>query len=141
MEGPYSTHWGFINRCDKKHKYDVGASPSLLKSLHVMPLRVFGQIYSLIFIEGFTKFRGKEVALVVVYRLSKFCQFIGLWHPYPAQVIAQSFFYNLFKLYGMPVTMTSDRDPFFMSSLWWKLFTLQRVKLQISNAYHLQIYG
>lgn len=69
---------GFINRCDKKHKYDVGASPSLLKSFHVMPLRVFGQIYSLIFIEGFTKFRGKEVALVVVYRLSKFCQFIGL---------------------------------------------------------------
>ena len=39
----------------------------------------------------------------------------------------------------MPVTLTSFRDPIFLSSFWKELFTLQGVQLQQYTAYHPQI--
>lgn len=48
---------------------------------------------------------------------------------------------NIFKLHGLPVTMTSDRDPVFLSAFWQELFTLQGVQLQRSTAYHPQTDG
>ncbi|KAK2426226.1 hypothetical protein QL285_024920 [Trifolium repens] len=41
----------------------------------------------------------------------------------------------------MPNTITSDRDPIFLSQFWNDLFTLQGVALNKSTAYHLQSDG
>lgn len=77
----------------------------------------------------------------MVDRLSKYGHFLSLSHPYTAQSVAQCFLDNIFKLHGMPVTMTSDRDPVFLSTFWQELFSLQGVQLQRSTAYHPQTDG
>ena len=82
------------------------------------------------FIEGLPKAKGKDVILVVLDRLSKYGHFMSLQHPYTAQDVAQCYLDHVFKLHGMPVTLTSDRDPVFLSSFWKDLFTLQGVQLQ-----------
>ncbi|KAF3673124.1 hypothetical protein FXO37_07148 [Capsicum annuum] len=93
------------------------------------------------FIEGLPKVQGKEVILVVVDRLSKSAHFISLQHPYTAQTIAQCFMDHIFKLHGLPSTLTSDRDLIFVSSFWQELFGLFGVKVQHSTAYHPQTNG
>lgn len=131
----------FINQCDicQRHKYDVAASPRYLHPLPI-PEGVWTDI-CLNFIEGLPKSQGKDVILVVMDRLSKYAHFLSLQHPYTTQSVAKSFLDGVFKLHRMPVTMTSDRDPVFLSSFWQELFTLQGVHLQRSTAYHPQTDG
>lgn len=131
----------FVKKCDlcQRHKYDVAASPGLLQPLP-MPDGVWTDI-CLDFIEGLPNSKGLSVILVVVDRISKSGHFIGLQHPYTAQSVAQKFLDQVFKLHGMPATITSDRDPVFLSSFWHEMFTLQEVQLQRSTAYHAQTDG
>ena len=120
----------FIHKCDvcQWHKYDVAAYPGLLQPLPI-PEGVWTDV-CLDFIEGLPKAKGKDVILVVLDRLSKYGHFMSLQHPYTAQDVAQCYLDHVFKLHGMPVTLTSDRDPVFLSSFWKDLFTLQGVQLQ-----------
>ncbi|XP_049353866.1 uncharacterized protein LOC125818385 [Solanum verrucosum] len=122
-----------------RHKYDVFAYPGLLQLLPI-PDGVWTDV-CLDFIEGLPKSNGKSVILVVVDRLSKYGHFMSLQHPYTAQSVAQCFLDNVFKLHGIPATLTSDRDPVFLSKFWQKLFTIQGVQLQRSTAYHPQTDG
>lgn len=54
---------------------------------------------------------------VVVDRLSKFGHFIPTSHPYFGQQIAKEFFKNIFKMYGLPKSIVSDRDPIFFEQI------------------------
>ena len=78
---------------------------------------------------------------VVVDRLSKHAHFLALSHPYTASSVAQLFVDNIFKLYGMPQSIISDRDPIFMSKFWKKFFHLQGSALCFSSGYHPQTDG
>ncbi|CAL0299520.1 unnamed protein product [Lupinus luteus] len=93
------------------------------------------------FIEGLPMSSGKQVIFVVVDRLSKAAHFIALAHPYNAASVAQTFLDNVFKLHGYPNSITSDRDPIFISKFWQDLFALQGVQLQLSSSYHPQTDG
>ncbi|CAL0299324.1 unnamed protein product [Lupinus luteus] len=93
------------------------------------------------FIEGLPVSYGKQVIFVVVDRLSKAAHFVPLAHPYTAATVAQAFLDNVFKLHGYPASITSDRDPIFISKFWQDLFALQGVQLQLSSAYHPQTDG
>lgn len=84
---------------------------------------------------------ARMVILVVVDRLSKYGHFMSLQHPYIAQSVALCFWDHVFKLHGMPTTLTSDRDSAFLSNFWQELFTLQGVQLQRSTAYYPQTDG
>lgn len=45
------------------------------------------------------------------------------------------------KLHGLSDAITSDRDAIFLGTFWQELFTLQRIHLHTSSAYHPQSDG
>jgi hypothetical protein len=55
--------------------------------------------------------------LVVIDKFSKYGHFLGLSHPYTAASVAKMFMDNIYKLYGMPQFIISDRDKVFTNNL------------------------
>jgi hypothetical protein len=99
------------------------------------------QVVSLDFVEGLPQYRLVNAILVVVEKISKYSHFIPLAHPFTAFSVAQLYMTKVYKLHGMPMAMISDRDRIFTSELWWCLFKMAGVQLQISSAYHPQTDG
>ena len=123
----------------QRNKHENTASPGLLQPLPI-PSAPFIDI-NMDFIEGLSKSEGKEVILVVVDRFSKYAHCMALSHPYSASGVAKTFMQNVYKLHGLPASITSDRDPVFFSRFWKELFTSQGVNLNYSSAYHPQTDG
>jgi hypothetical protein len=88
------------------------------------------------FIEALPRVNGKSVILTVVDRFSKYCHFIPLAHPYPAESVAQVFFAEIVRLHGVPQSIVSDRDPVFTSIFRRELLRLTGTKLAMSSAFH-----
>jgi len=131
----YIRHYTTFQAC----KYDNHAYPGLLQPLPI-PEEVWMDI-SIDFIERLPKSNGKEVILVVVDRLSKYAHFVGLSHPYTAEIVVQAYLDNIYKLHGLPRSIVSDRDTFFLSSFWQALFSVLGVELLLSSSYHPQSNG
>lgn len=93
-----------------------------------VPTSLFTDI-TMDFLESLPSSRGHTAIFIVVDRLSKFAHFIGFSHPLSAKTVAQAFFDKVFKLHGLPHTITSDRDTLFLSVFWKELFALQGVQL------------
>lgn len=123
----------------QRHKPEQIASLGLLQPLPI--LRRIWEAISMYFVEGLPHSKGKQVILVVVDRQSKYAHFLTLAHPYTALAVAQLFMDSIFKLHGLPNSITSDRDPIFLSDVWSELFSLQGVALNKSSAYHPQSDG
>lgn len=93
------------------------------------------------FIESLPNSEGYTVIWVIVDRFSKAAHFIPLKHPYTAQVLAEVFMSQIFKLHGLPSSIVSDRDPLFLSTFWQELFKKLGTQLKMSSAYHPQSDG
>ena len=93
------------------------------------------------FIEGLPNSHGYSVTMVVIDRLSKYGHFLSLKHPYLAKSVAELFAKEITRLYGMPRSIVSDRDPIFTSQLWTEYFQIQGSELRMSSAYHPQTVG
>jgi len=78
--------------------------------------------------------------MVVVDRLSKYCHFCALSHPFTPSV-DQVFMDHIFKLYGMPNSIVLDSDHTFTRKFWKELFRLQGTQLNMIIAYHPQTDG
>ncbi|KAJ8754502.1 hypothetical protein K2173_005663 [Erythroxylum novogranatense] len=85
-----STHEGFLKTTQRIRStfYWKG----LKRRIHI----------SMDFLDGLTSLRGKSTIFVVVDRLSKYAHFMAISHPYTAVSVAQVFFDNIFRLYGLP---------------------------------------
>ncbi|KAK4393014.1 Transposon Ty3-G Gag-Pol polyprotein [Sesamum angolense] len=131
----------WVKECEvcQRSKHENIHYPGLLQ-----PLPIPDQAWSCIsmdFIEGLPPSEGKDSILVIVDRLTKYSHFLPLKHPYTASSIAKTFFDNIYKLHGLPVSIVTDRDRVFTSRLWKELFSMAGVSLDMSSAYHPQTDG
>lgn len=126
----------FVQQCDncQRNKHENLPYPGLLQPLPV-PDKVWTHI-NMDFVESLPVSDGCNAILVVVDRMSKMGHFIALSHPFTAKDVAQFFLDNVFRLHGVPATITSDRDKLFTSLFWKELFKLIGTNLQYSTAYH-----
>jgi len=108
----------YVRECNvcQRNKHENVASLGLLQPLSI-PFAPFIDI-SMDFIEGLPKSEGKDVIMVVVDRFSKYAHCMALSHPYSAPKVAKVFMENIYKLHGLPASITSDRDPMFLSRFW-----------------------
>nr|GEZ96356.1 reverse transcriptase [Tanacetum cinerariifolium] len=60
---------------------------------------------------------------------------------YTATTIASIFLKDIYRLHGIPNSITSDSDPLFLSHFWTQLFKQLGTKLRHSSAYHPQTDG
>lgn len=95
----------------QKNNYESMTSPETLQPFSVLE-GIFTNI-TMDFIEALPKSNGKTVIMVVVDRFTTYAHLIGLQHPYFAKTVAQVFLDHVYKLYGMPTIIVSDRDPLF----------------------------
>lgn len=83
------------------------------------------------FIIGLPPSQGRAVILVIIYRLSKYDQFIALLTNFTSQKLLWCLFRNLFVY----------MDPLFLSEFWQELHRLQGTRLTMSSAFQPQSDG
>ena len=62
--------------------------------------------------------RGKNAIWVIVDRLTKSAHFIPIKNMYSMDRMASTYIQEIIRLHGTPVSITSDRDPRFVSRFW-----------------------
>jgi hypothetical protein len=93
------------------------------------------------FIDGLSVSGTSNCILVVVNKFTKLAHFLPLRHQYTALLVAKVFLDQVYKLQGLPQSIIYDRYPIFTSNFWKELFTLAKVQLMLSTAYHPQSDG
>ena len=85
--------------------------------------------------------RGHDSIWVVVDRLTKMARFIPTRKTISATQLAHQFVEQLFRLYGLPADIVSDRDSKFTSEFWQLVFHKLETTLSLSSSDHPQSDG
>jgi hypothetical protein len=85
--------------------------------------------------------RGHTGILVVCDRFSKASHFIPCHDKITAAGTVQLLMENVIRHHGLPRSITSDRDPRFMSKFWKAIFLRFGTRFQPSTAFHPQTDG
>jgi hypothetical protein len=96
---------------------------------------------SMDFIVALPKSDGFGSIMVVVDRFSKYGTFIPTSADCKVDEAARLFFKNVVKLWGVPKSIISDRDPRFTGKFWRELFKLLGTDLNFSTSFHPQSDG
>ncbi|KAG8483030.1 hypothetical protein CXB51_021959 [Gossypium anomalum] len=83
----------------------------------------------------------KDAIWVVVDRLTKSTHFIPVRTDYSLDKLAELYVSQIVRLYGVPISIVSDRDPRFTLRFWKKLQEALGTKLHFSTAFHPQTDG
>ncbi|KAI2650029.1 Transposon Tf2-6 polyprotein [Labeo rohita] len=93
------------------------------------------------FVTDLPSSQGHTTILSVVDRFSKGCRFI----PFPklpsAMETAEALCNAVFRFYGLPEDIVSDRGPQFTSRLWSSFFRLLGVNVSHTSGYHPEVNG
>lgn len=84
---------------------------------------------------------GNTCVLVIVDRFSKSCKFIPLKGLPTAFETAEHLFQSVFRHFGLPEEIVSDRGPQFISHVWKAFFKLLGISVNLSSGYHPQTNG
>ncbi|KAK3552517.1 hypothetical protein QTP86_013243 [Hemibagrus guttatus] len=84
---------------------------------------------------------GYTVVLVVVDRFSKGCKLIPLKGLPSAMQTAEALFVHMFRNFGLPEDIVSDRGPQFTSRVWGSLCARLGIGVSFSSSYHPQSNG
>jgi hypothetical protein len=79
--------------------------------------------------------------MVIVDRLTKCVHFLPIKITYTMDKLAELYVREIVRLHGVPISIMSDRDPWFTSRFWEKLQSAMGIKLNFSTAYHPQTDG
>jgi len=79
---------------------------------------------------------GKDAILVICNRLSKMTYFVATTEEISAEGLAKLFRDNIWKLYGLPKSMTLDRGPQFATELTKELNRMLGIETKLSTAFH-----
>lgn len=93
------------------------------------------------FVEGLPSSNKYNSILVVIDKFTKYGHFIPLAHTYTTLQVAQLYLDNIYRLYGLPQVLISERDKIFTSNVWQSLFKLTDTQLHMSSSYHPQSDG
>ncbi|KAL0173462.1 hypothetical protein M9458_029430 [Cirrhinus mrigala] len=93
------------------------------------------------FVTDLPSFNGHTTILSVVDRFSKGCRFIPLPKLPMAMETAELMCNWVFRFYGLPEDILSDRGPQFTSRLWSSFFRLLGVNVSLTSVYHPQANG
>ncbi|KAL0199895.1 hypothetical protein M9458_003082, partial [Cirrhinus mrigala] len=122
----------------------MSKSPRHLPSGKLVPLPVPNRPWSHLgvdFITDLPPSEGNTCILVIVDRFSKFCRLIPLQGLPTAWNTAKLLFDQVFRSYGLPEDIVSDRGPQFISRVWKAFFRLLGVTVSLSSGYHPQTNG
>lgn len=84
---------------------------------------------------------GYDMALVIVDRFAKRTISIPCFKNVDAKETARLFIHYVYRIYGPPDTVVSDRGPQFVSAFWNEFTSILGVKLKLSTAGHPQTDG
>ncbi|KAH9657888.1 Endonuclease [Citrus sinensis] len=93
------------------------------------------------FISALPKSEGCGSIMVVVDRYSKYATFIAAPTDCKADEAARLFVKHIIKLWGVPKSIVSDRDPRFTGRFWTELFKMLGTDLKFSTSFHPQTDG
>ena len=85
--------------------------------------------------------QGYDSILVVVDRLTKMAHFIPTIEKMTAGGLARLFRDNVWKLYGLPESIISDRGPQFATGVMRELNEMLGIDSKLSTAFHPQTDG
>ena len=85
--------------------------------------------------------RGHNSIWVVVDCLMKMACFIPINTNVKTPALAWLFVEHLYRLYGLPTNIVSDRDTKFNSDFWRAVFHRLDTQLNMSTADHPETYG
>jgi hypothetical protein len=111
----------------------------LLQSLEV-PTRPFEHV-SLGLITGQLECDGYDVVVVFVCMLTKRTIIEPITKTITTEQLTKVMHRVVFRHFGLPPKLISDRDLRFMSDFWQTLFRVVSTKLNISTSYHPHTYG
>ncbi|KAL0148188.1 hypothetical protein M9458_056509 [Cirrhinus mrigala] len=122
----------------------MSKSPRHLPAGKLHPLPVPNHPWSHLgvdFITDLPSSDGNTCILVIIDRFSKFCRLIPLKGLPTALETAEILFNHVFRYYGIPEDIVSDRGPQFISRVWRSFFRLLGVTISLSSGYHPQTNG
>ncbi|KAL0160140.1 hypothetical protein M9458_043865, partial [Cirrhinus mrigala] len=111
----------------------------LLQPLPV-PRRPWSHI-ALDFITDLPSSHGHTTILTVIDRFFKGCRLIPLPKLPTAMEMVEALCESVFRFYGLPEDIVSDRGPQFTSRLWASFFHLLGVNISLTSGYHPQSNG
>ena len=110
--------------------------------LHPLPIphRPWSHI-SMDFVTGLPESEGNTAILVIVDRFSKACRFVPLPKLPSALETAKLVFNHVFRVFGLPQDIVSDRGPQFSSRVWRAFCRLIGATASLSSGFHPQSNG
>ncbi|KAL0183498.1 hypothetical protein M9458_019194 [Cirrhinus mrigala] len=122
----------------------MSTSPRQVPSGKLVPLPIPQRPWSHLgvdFVTDLLAAEGNTCILVAVDRFSKMCKFVPFRGLPTVMETAELLFQHLFRHFGLPEEIVSDRGPQFISHVWKAFFKLLGVSIHLSSGYHPQTNG
>lgn len=141
--------WPSISK-DTAHFMSLCVTCNTTKPLHQVPAGLLQPLpipqrpwshIAIDFVTDLPNSHGNTTILTVVDCFSKSCRLITLPKLPSAMETAETLCNFVFRFYGLPENIVSDRGPQFISTVWSAFFGVLNVNISLTSGYHSQYNG